>query len=281
MIDGAKEHERLERQHKAFVALTNDQLIIAPVRNAIRKVIDIGCGTGVVTRELRKHFTDAEHIYGIDLTEVDLHSGQDNGAEFIHGDIMTLAGTDPRLAWGSVDFVWSRFLLCGLKGWQGYTDRILKLLRPGAWAQMVDFCEDFYFDPAISKRPRAFVANQEWEWLRALREAAHQKGLDLDAGLNIPKYMEKSGFVDIQTLEFRVPFWWDALEKSPEARLVMEQSIDDPYALYWHMIPKMVEKMGYSQEQVRQFQEDSLRGCSEELGKYQALNITIGRKPEA
>ena len=193
---------------------------------------------------------------------------------------MTLAGADSRLSWGSTDFAWSRFLVCGLTDWQGYTDRVFKLLNPGAWAQMVDFCDDFHFDPLHTKRPPDFAAKQEWGWLRALREVGYRRGLDLDAGLNIPMYMENSGFTDIQTMNLTVPYWVGALKMHPEARLALEFHVGDPYGLYWHMIPKMLENMGYDEEQIRQFQLDSQRDCCEEPGKYQTLYITIGRKPE-
>ncbi|TAQ86143.1 hypothetical protein B7494_g5540 [Chlorociboria aeruginascens] len=277
----AKEHERLEKQHEAFIALAKGQLIVAPVGKPIKKVVDIGCGTGIVTRALRQYFVDAEHVYGIDLTS--LHTDEGNpvtGPEYIHGDFMALAGTDPRLGWDSVDFAWSRFLICGLKDWQGYTDRVLKLLRPGAWAQMVDFCEDFYFDLHIGDRPQGFIANRDWDWLRALRAGGAHRGLDLDAGINIPKYMEISGFVDIQTIKFKCPYWRGAVETQPEAHLIIDLHIGDPYALYWFMIPKMLEGMGYTQEQILQFQENAQRDCGEEVGKYQVLHITIGRKPD-
>ena len=137
----AKEHERLEIQHEACIALAKGQLVVAPVREPINKVVDIGCGTGIVTRALRKHFVNAEHVYGIELTPVNSDAKKNESAtgprvepEYIHGDFTALAGADPRLGWNSVDFAWNRFLVCGLTDWQGYTDRVLKLLKPGAWA---------------------------------------------------------------------------------------------------------------------------------------------------
>lgn len=233
---------------------------MTPVHGPVSKVIDIGCGTGVVTQELRNYFPSAESVFGIDLSEVDLDKQHESDPAksraypaFIQGDFMTLAGNDPRLSWDSVDFAWSRFLLCGMRDWQGYTDRIFRLLKPGGWAQIVEFCENFHFDPLVSKRPRDFLAENEWEWLRALRDGGRQKGLDLDAGLNVPKYMEGTGFVDIRAMSFSVPYWPGALQTQPEARLAMEHHVDDPYALYWHMIPRMVENMGFTQEQIRQF----------------------------
>lgn len=262
---------------------------MAPVQKQIKTVVDIGCGSGIVTRALQQHFVTAEHVYGIDLTRLDLNKGTGKESaissraelEYISGDFMALAGTDSRLGWNSVDFAWSRFLICGLKDWQGYSDRVLRLLKPGAWAQMVDFCEDFYFDPQISSRSPEFLASRDWSWLKALRIAGTHKGLDLDAGLNIPKYMEKSGFVDIQTFKFKCPYWRGAIETQPEARLIIDFHVGDPYALYWFMIPKMLEGMGYTKEQVRQFQEDAQRDCGEEIGKYQVMHITIGRKPDS
>ena len=253
----------------------NNQLVVAPVHEPINKVIDIGCGTGVVTQALRKHFLAANHIYGIDLTPTNLEnrpSAATKPAEFILGDFISLAGTDARLGWGSVDFAWSRFLLCGLTNWPGYVERVFRLLKPGAWAQMVDFCEDFYFDPRLSSRPRDFEARRDWGWLRALREAGRRKGLDLDAGLHVPAYMEAAGFVDVRQQEFVVPYWREAVAARPEARLAAEMCVGDPYALYWHMLPRILEGMGFGEEEVRSFQENSRRDSGEEVGKYQVLH---------
>ena len=145
---------------------------------------------------------------------------------------------------------------------------------------MVDFADDFHFDPRISKRSPEFVAARDWDWLRTLRAAAADKDLDLDAGKNLSKHMVASGFVDVQTIELKCPYWRGATETQPESRLIIDLHVDDPYAVYWLLIQRLLEGTNYSQEQIQQFQADAQRDCCEGIGKYQVIYMTIGRKPE-
>jgi len=192
---------------------------------------------------------------------------------FIRGDIRKLVGEHPRLNFGSADFVYNRLLLCGMTDWPGYVRDVFKLLKPGGWAEMADYVEDvFYNDNRI-------VPRDEWEWLRSIRAGGLRQGLDLDAGLNIRRYMEDAGFVDIQTWDYRIPFWKAASEERPETRKITEHAIGDPWGLYWHMIPQLLAGMNHSQEHIGRLRMDMRRDLAEEEGKEQLYCVTIGRKP--
>ena len=234
-------------------------------------ILDVGCGTGIVTRYLSSHFRTAEHVYGIDLSPVPVQSGDDSASNlsFIQGNFRTLAGVDPRLQYGSVDFVFSRLLLCGMTDWAGYVRDALKMLKPGCWAEMGDYAEDvFYTD-------NRHVPRKDWEWLRS----GVRLGLDLDAGLTIRQYMEEAGFVDVQRWEYRIPYWRTAGQQHPETRKMTELMIGDKWGLYWHMIPKLLDGMGYSDDDTERLQLDMRKDLREEEGKYQLFCVTIGRKP--
>lgn len=278
------ERKRLFEMNRALTALFNNNAIRAPVQEPVSTIIDIGCGGGAMTRDLRALFPHARVVYGIDLTPVPPLPGDNSTAagprlEFIQGDFYKLAGTDPRLRPGGVDFAWSRLLVCGLTDWPGYLKHVFELLRPGGWAQMSESCVDAWFEPGISARPEGFQAKMEWEWLRATREGLSRRGLDPDAGLNVPGYMRQAGFVDIQQVPLRIPYWKGALEEQPEAKLLMDLLVDDPTSLFWHMIARSTEDMGFSREKVAELQLDCLRDFGEEEGKYRVLFVTIGRRP--
>lgn len=239
-------------------------------------VLDIGCGTGIVTRHLSSRFPAANHIYGIDLCPVPTQPADSDvpNLSFIQGNFCKLAGEDARLPFGSVDFVFSRLLLCGMTHWPDYVRDVLKILKPGRWAEMGDYVEDVFYEDNRS------VPREEWEWLCSLRAGGVQQGLDLDAGLNIQRYMEEAGFVDIQRWKYRVPYWKGAAKEQPEARQMTEHAIGDKWGLYWHMLPKLLEGMKYNQADVERLQGDMRRDLGEEEGKYQLFCVTIGRKPD-
>ena len=166
-------------------------------------------------------------------------------------------------------------LLCGMTDWPGYVQDAFHMLRPGGWAEMADYVEDTFYTDGRSSVPR-----EDWEWLRAIREGGKRKGLDLDAGLNIPEYMQKAGFVDLQTWRYSVPFSRREADERPETKAFAELSIGDAWGLYWHMVPKLLEGGGYTQDDVERLRRDAQRDLGEEEGKEQLFCVTVGRRPE-
>ena len=274
-LHSSAEHDRLIDQHNSLVALLNNRIVHAPVSSP-DTVLDIGCGTGIVTRYLSTHFHTAKHIYGIDLCQVPAHPNDNESPNlsFIRGDFRKLAGLDPRLRFESADFVYSRLLLDGMTDWKGYVRDAFKMLKPGRWAEMDDYVEDTFYTDDRS------VPREQWEWLRSIRAGGIRKGLDLDAGLNICRYMEEAGFVDIQRWEHRVPCWKGAVTELGGARLMALHAIGDKWGLYWHMLPRLLDGMGYGIQDIERLRMDMRRDLGEEEGKYQLFCVTIGRKPD-
>ena len=275
VLSSPAEHSRLVDQHHCLVTLANNRIIHAPVTSP-SVILDIGCGTGIVTRYLSSRFPSAGHVYGLDLCVVPAQPGDNEALNlfFIRGNFRQLAGRDPRLQFGSADFVFSRLLLCGMTDWAGYVRDAYKRLKRNCWAEMGDYAEDvFYHDNRI-------IPREEWEWLRSMRAGGIRQGLDLDAGLNTRHYMEEAGFVDIQRWEYGVPYWKGAGKEHPETKLMTDHVIGDKWGLYWHMLPKLLDGMDYSQEDIERLRMDMRRDLGEEEGKYQVYCVTIGRKPD-
>ncbi|KAI9644863.1 hypothetical protein NHQ30_006890 [Ciborinia camelliae] len=266
------EQSRLVDQHNGLIALVG-QLIRAPVSSP-QTVLDVGCGTGVVTRCLSSLFPTAKNVYGIDLSEVPTQAADSDitNLSFLRGNFRKLIGKDPHLGFDSVDFVYSRLLICGMTDWPGYVRDVFSVLKPGGWVEMDDIVENvFYTDNRI-------IPHDEWEWLRLARQGGALQGLDLDCGLNACKYMEDAGFVDIQTWEFAIPFW-----RVPNAssELIAEHIIGDKWGLHWHMIPRLVYPLNLEPDKIESLRKDAIKNLQEEEGKQKLFYVTIGRKPTA
>jgi len=265
------EHLRLQSQHAALVDLTEKRIIHAPVTSP-SIILDIGCGTGVVTRHIADVFPQATHVYGIDLSPVpsapsDLKERP--SLSFIQGDIHKLILEDPRLRPNSADLVFNRLLICGITDWPQYMKTVLKLLKPGAWVEMQDFCENIiYADSRI-------VPHDKWEWLKMIRQAQADKGLDPDAGANLRRHMVDAGFVDVSEKEFKVPF-----SRKTSAASIAEHYIGDPWGHHWRLIQKLGREQGLDEDHISRLQEEMKEGVKEEEGKAQLYFVTIGRKPE-
>lgn len=87
------------------------KVIGAPLYNP-RRILDVGCGTGIVSCYLGRTFPEAE-VYGIDLSPVPVIHTKPANVFFSHGIMPDLAYSqdDPRFAHDSFDFVFSRLLL--------------------------------------------------------------------------------------------------------------------------------------------------------------------------
>jgi ubiquinone/menaquinone biosynthesis C-methylase UbiE len=266
------EQNRLNKQHSALRSLLGNRIIRAPLHEP-SLILDIGCGTGPVTRELGRLYSSAASIYGIDLSPVPASSFDSStpNVSFIAGDARKLMGSDPRMLFGTADFVFNRLLLCGMTDWPGYVRDVYRMVKPGGWVEMQDFEEMFYL--------RGVMLEDEagWRWLKEFRRGAKAKGMDLDCGRNIKKYMVDAGFVDVDAKQFQVPFWEDG--DRPETKKMSQLEIDDPDGFWWHAIPRMVEGLGFKDEDVKDMQNAMKRCVAEEEGKYMVFWTTVGRKP--
>ncbi|MCJ1377794.1 hypothetical protein MMC17_000890 [Xylographa soralifera] len=263
------EHARLEDQAAGLLTLMHGQVIQTPLTNPSR-ILDVGCGTGVVTCALGSLFPHAT-VYGVDLSPVPARPTPPN-VTFIQGDIRKLAGHDPRFAPASFDFVFNRLLVCGITDWPAYVRAVAGLLRPGGWAEMQDLNYAHYRNGRL--------CSADWAWMQAVYRGAAHKGLDVECGSHIRGYMEAAGLVDVRVREFRIPYGtWEAGER-PETRHIGEHTARENWILYYHMIPRLVEGLGYEQEEVERLRSRVREDLGPEEGKDWVFYVTRGRKAE-
>lgn len=87
------------------------------------KILDVGCGTGIVTRHLGTIYPSAS-VYGIDISPVPPTTASDAipttppNVDYIVGDIRKLAEEDDRLKAANFDCIFQRLLVCGMTQWQ-------------------------------------------------------------------------------------------------------------------------------------------------------------------
>lgn len=99
-----------------------------------RRILDVGCGTGVVSCILSQMFPSAQ-VYGVDLSEVPAANAKPKNVTFIQGVMPRMVYSDDTgiFAKASFDLVFSRLLAAGMCGWQDYIKTAANLVKPGGY----------------------------------------------------------------------------------------------------------------------------------------------------
>ena len=238
--------------------------------NSPSRLVDIGCGTGIQACHLGTAFPEAQ-TYGIDLSAVP-DRDKPNNVEWIQGNIRELVKEDSRLSADSVDYAFSRLLIHGMTDWQGYLNDVAKILKPGGWAEMQEYDQDWYLNGQF--------CNERWPWLQACAEYTEANGHDWHCGSNIKKYMEIAGLVNVQQKVYRMPYGTWMAKDRPETERIGKHSAREYGTLYHHAIPKMLAGSNYSDGEIEDFQAQSKETMAAEDGKDMCFWVTIGMKPE-
>ena len=249
-----------------------NKIVHAPLVNP-QRLLDIGCGTGIVTRYLSTTFPSAPEIYGIDISPVPTaRANTPSNITYIQGDIKKLAKKDGRLSAGGVDLAFSRLLLWGMTEWPYYIrNTIMPMLKPGGWVEMQEL------DYVCYKHGETY--GEDWKWLQVMREGARQKGLDLAIGRKLETYMRDAGLVDVSVKRYGIPTGtWDVKER-PETRRIGAFSGRELATPYKQLIPKAVEGLGLAEQEVRELVEEAVECLKAEDGKEWGIYVTIGRRP--
>lgn len=181
----------------------------APIKDP-KRIIDIGCGTGVMTVELAKAYPDAE-VIGLDLSPVPERHEKLPNLTYIQGDVRELAkGGDERIAKGTFDYVFHRLLVLGMTDWPSYVATVASLLRPGGYAELQEI-------------DLIGLSTSEREWFHEwIIEDSSAMGLDIQIAGKLSALMKDAGLEDVTEKIYKIPL---ARESSmPNAALVRNRN---------------------------------------------------------
>ena len=125
------------------------------------KILDLGCGVNAsMTLLLAKKFPNAT-VYGVDLSDVNIDNKPDN-VSFIQGNIHRLIDNDSRLARGSTDYIYSRFMAAGVEDWLEHVTSISTLLAPGGYLELHESIR------ATWRNKDDEEISRDWQWLQLM-----------------------------------------------------------------------------------------------------------------
>ncbi len=173
----------------------NGIMVHAPVTYP-KRIIDVGCVTGVVTCYLGERFPDAL-VWGIDTSPVPTIHDKPSNVTFIQGDFQTLASADGRFAKGSTDLVFNRLLVFGITDWKRYVETLVNTLRPGGYLEFQELDSRWYIEGQ--------EVGGDWEWRKAYYAALQAKGLDPHCARKVEGWMRDAGIETVQVKKFPWP----------------------------------------------------------------------------
>lgn len=265
--------------------LLDGNIIHAPVqmKDGLR-MLDVGCGTGVVTDLMAQKFPMADCI-GLDLSQVPANlRARTPRVRFFQGNILTEKASqwrpsdgDDRLPQDSqaFDYVYSRLLILGMSDWPGYIQSVFDVLKPNGWMEIHD-PDWVYFKEGQS-------ISDEWPWLSTLRRICeNEKGMDFHCGSNAAQRMRACGFHDVQVIKYPWPYGGQ-FESDPRMReFSLWHTTTQPEMIHKAIKRTMLDSSEGGQvtdEQIESMRKEARASLEPQPGKYQEFYVTVGRKP--
>lgn len=266
----APEHARLDLQSRALNRMMHDQPFHAPLVHPER-ILEVGCGTGVMTAYLAAAYPNAKDVIGVDLSEVP-QTHRDDRVTFVQGDIFKLVKDPDSLAFApnSFDYLYSRMLVCGMTDWRGYIAQAKELVKPGGWVELQEL-EAIFYD---HDRQRI---DEDWTWHKDIFAGARKVGLEMDVGRKLEGYLKDAGFVDVESRFYR--WMYGKWPGHPETDLIGEYSLKHCLPIIDLTYDKVAapNKTADEAEMGRQTIREHMSII--ERGTHQGFHAAWGRKP--
>jgi len=212
-------------------------------------------------------------IIGLDISPPAPNSTSPPNLSYITGDFHTLYNQEhPDFAEESYDFIFSRFLVLGMKNWPAYVRACYALLKPGGYLELQDTV-----GMSIAHVNHGVLRLEPWD--KKCHAVAKELGMNYECGVHLEKYMREAGFEVVSREEEMLPFGtWLAEEGRPETERMgrlMEIQQRGMARIYVRRTLEGVE----SEEVIREYERMAGEQNIEERGAYRPLYLVVGRKP--
>lgn len=156
-------------------------------------ILDAGCGTGVMTRELASLFGDDTRVIAFDISQEQLALAEEYQADarvedritFLQADLTNLAAS-PDLAGKRFDLIYTRFTLTHMDDPDEALGNLIEKLKPGGYI----VCEDMLGYDGIFGCPRDPAMDDFIAYAKLIPRIA---GVEFLVGQRLPQMFEQQG----------------------------------------------------------------------------------------
>ncbi|KAK3331834.1 S-adenosyl-L-methionine-dependent methyltransferase [Cercophora scortea] len=191
-----RQNESVDITHHYLTLLLGGKLFLAPIKDNIHRVLDIGTGTGIWSIDFADLYPGAS-VTGTDLSPIQPTWVPPNVRFEI--DDATQPWTWPE---NHFDFVHLRYLFGSISDWPELFRQAFFVCAPGGWVESGECEVDFISDDGTVEPDSALAT-----WGRMCSEAGKKIGRPFTVvadGLQ-RKGLEEAGFVDIQEVDYKLP----------------------------------------------------------------------------
>ncbi|KAG8353235.1 hypothetical protein FVEN_g8836 [Fusarium venenatum] len=267
------EHHResMDIGHHLLSLSLEGKLYLAPLKDDIQTVLDVGTGTGIWAIDFADEYPNAE-VTGTDISPIQPDWIPPN-LKFEIEDCTQEWTFQP----GIFDYIYMRYLYGSISDWNALFREAYRACKPGGWVESYEASPRMESDDgsvtegcAINEWGKFFI-----EGGRKLNRTFEIIDKDLQQ-----KGMEEAGFVDVQVWDFKAPIGsWPKDPRLKEIGQFAEAALEQDYEGYVMYMANMV--LGWSRDDVvlycAQLRKEVRSG---KFHPFYRQRVVYGRKPE-
>jgi ubiquinone/menaquinone biosynthesis C-methylase UbiE len=191
-------NKHIERDGKATAKhfdtrnLQNDYATLPPLLKKGMRVLDVGCGTGAISKGIAELVGETGHVTGIDHTEAFITSGKEtykhiSNLELLHADIFTYEPKE------KFDLIVSARVLQWLSNPKVALQKLKSLLKPGGTVSILDYNHE-----ALEWKPEPPASMRKY--YQTFLKWRADAGMNNHIAEDMAAYMQEAGFHSIEVL---------------------------------------------------------------------------------
>ncbi|KAI5458956.1 S-adenosyl-L-methionine-dependent methyltransferase [Mariannaea sp. PMI_226] len=191
-----RQSEAMDIIHHMWTLALDGRLYLAPISSDVKRVIDVGCGTGVWAIDFADEFPGCE-VIGTDISPIQ-PSWIPANLKFEIDDCTQEWTYEP----GSFDYVHIRYLVGTIPDWTALFKQAYKSLKPGGYLESFEASPTIESDDGTVKPESAMG---QWDKIFIDGTKATGRSFTVVADGLQRQAMEAAGFVDINEWDYKCP----------------------------------------------------------------------------